>query len=245
MRASRGFTLVEIIIYSFLSLLILMTVYAIFSQGREAYSQVTDAYLLGKDAEAGLRMLRSDLQETALSSIRIKDRSDGDSSLSMISARKYGADEFETSPFGGPRWQKYVHYTVSDSTLVRWEEKVADLSTVLFPLPSAADPTTPVGAEKKVVIRNLVRPGAGLGAKNVRFLARFVRYAVTPASDGSRRVAEKMTVLSPAEFASAPPAGFEGTQPVSEIAMQLTVASDTSTKLPRFIQLPVVVSPRY
>jgi hypothetical protein len=234
----RGFTLVEIIIYGFLSLLVLMTVYAIFSSGRDAYSTVTDAYLLGKDAEAGLRTLRTDLQETAAASIRIADAANGDSSISMLSPRKPGSNEFVTANWGMPQWQKYVHYTVvqegDTASLLRWEEKIADLTSVQFPLPSSASSDAPPSdAVKKMALRNLVFPKSGaLGARHARFQARFVRY------DTSSTVTEKTTASGVATD--------EGGEPISLLVLYVTVSADpTRGDKTRFIQLPIYVSPRY
>lgn len=250
----RGFTLIEITIYAFLSLLVLMTVYAVFKSGRDAYSTVTDTYLLGKEAEAGLRTLRSDLQETALSSIRITDRSDGDSSLSMISPRKYGSGDLGVTDLGAPRWQKYVFYTAvperngQTASLIRWEQAVTGGSQVL-PTASTADPDGITDAgQKRVVIRNLYKPQLGSipGVTADRFVARFVRYQLGASASGAAETNEVLTALNPGSVdLSSPPTGLEDSQTVPALSLVLTVAADASVRNVRFIQLPVFVSPRH
>lgn len=253
-RVSRGLTLVETMVYAFLSLLILLMVFAIFERGRTSYNTVTDTYLLGKEAAAGLRSLRSDLEETALASITLHDRPDGDTTLSMVSARNSTTNQFETTFHGAPKWQKHVFYTVtgddSNGALIRWEQPMAQVTT---PLPSATtvDADAPQGSSassRRPLFHGLYRPPQGevAGALPVRLRARFVRYQTTAGTGVGRQIQPCYTLSNPYSLdLEELPAELANSQSVPLLYLLLTVGSNSQGNQTRFIQLPLYVHPRY
>jgi hypothetical protein len=253
-RPARGFTLVEIIVYAFLSLLILMMVFAVFKSGRDSYNTVTDTYLLGKQADAGLRSLREDLTDTALASIVLRDRPDGDTTLSMISARNAASGRFETTLYGAPKWQRYVFYTLAgddkDGSLIRWEQPIAT-PTSPVPQPSSIDPDAPEGQtapSRRTLFHGLYRPPQGElpGALPYRLRARFVRYRAISGSGASRQLTSAYTLSNPYTLDMAHlPDELASTQPVALLSLVLTVGSSTQGNQTRMLALPLFVSPHY
>ncbi|MCA9780824.1 MAG: hypothetical protein KC800_29090, partial [Candidatus Eremiobacteraeota bacterium] len=126
MMGRRGFTMIEMVIYFGLSVMVLGVVMAVFFTGRSNFEATSSSYLVSQDAEAALRWLKTDLQEAALSSIRVYPNPDSPSSppgLSMAMARNLEG-EFQFSKWGGPLWSTYVYYTLdNEGKLVRWMEE--------------------------------------------------------------------------------------------------------------------------
>src|SRR5690606_9263250 len=71
---SRGFTLVEILVYTFLSAIVMVALISLFVVGRRSGAEATSSYLLGRAVDEAVRVLREDLQGAPLSSVRV-DRS--------------------------------------------------------------------------------------------------------------------------------------------------------------------------
>lgn len=249
----RGFTLVEILIYAFLSLLILATVTALFSTGRGHYQAASTSFLIGKEAEVGLRWIRADLQGAPLTSIRLYPRtgfSTEPPGCSFVSAR--GEDgTLQLSDAGVPLWQRHVFYTLvregngNTGSLVRWEKPLA--APAPEPSATAVLPSS-LGGSQRALLRGLAWPGSeleGLGrlGPGGGFALRFVRQ--TP--DGEELVEE-----NPADTAAraardpSPEARRALAQWRPLLDLQITLASGNSeTGATSHMQLPFRVSPRY
>lgn len=174
-RRVRGFTLIELTVYMFLAMLFMLALGALFVSGRRMFESSSGSYMIGQETEAGIRFLRQDLQETALATLRVYPNANEPAQApgcSMASARGYdNAGRFMVSRYGTPDWVKHVYYTLESSgdktaSLVRWERKDPTQS----PVPKMADVLPSDGAKdasgsyKRVVIRNLLKPGVVVGA---------------------------------------------------------------------------------
>jgi type II secretory pathway pseudopilin PulG len=241
----RAFTMIELVIYFGLSTMVLGTIFAVFFSGQSNFEATSSSYLVSQDAEASLRWLKADLQEAALSSIRVYPNSSSPTSapgLSMASPRNLD-NEFQISKFGSPLWSTYVYYTLDDEgKLTRWMEE-HEFNGV--PKASTKKPETTEGREReRVVLRNLVQPGdelAELGTLSERggFDFQFVRYT----SDGE----EVLTSLNPAQVTTVVDSGDapEGNN-TRLVALLLTVAmSNFRERNVSYVQLPIRVVPRH
>jgi type II secretory pathway pseudopilin PulG len=164
----KGFTLIETIVYMFLAVLLLALVAAFFKISRRQYEATSSSYLIGQEASTAIQWLKRDLQETALSTVRITrdgTKNAGMPSMSFIAA---GSDKdqrsFEVSPYGTPAWNRHVFYSLNqDGVLNRWVRPLsaADLESPkrFLPLPSSADPSDEAGGElRKVLLREVMVP---------------------------------------------------------------------------------------
>lgn len=252
----RGFTLIELLIYTFLSMLILAAVFALYNSGRRNYHAVSSSFMIGQEAEVGLRWVRADLQEAALNSVRIYPRPGNTTEppgVSFMSARSPKDSSLQISDAGAPAWQKHVFYTLvrdgqgPTGSLVRWEKAVSPppavpSATTLLPS-SLAD-----GSRQRVILRGLAWPYARLeGRGNLGEMGGFQLRFVRKTAAGEVLVAD-----SPADATAAAAANplTENMQILGQqlplLDMQITLTSGNSeTGATSYIQLPFRVSPRY
>ncbi len=160
----RGFTLVEVLVASMLTIALLGLVSALFVAANHMIGLQASSLLISRDLSLGAERLRNELKETALGAIRVRN---GElPSLTLVTARgKDGHSAIDAQ--GTPDWMGWAHYLLEDGessevgVLTRWTEYPRD--PMPYPLISAADPyAIPKGAEKTVILRNVVRPGAKL-----------------------------------------------------------------------------------
>ena len=133
----RGFTLFELVIYSFLLAVILGIVFRLAIFNRRTFEKPAASLRIQQDLIAIQKMLRKDLEETHLSTVRIfpsNPASNEPPGISMISARDIDNDEIQTTSSGTPYWQKIIYYYVEKDPdrpetgrLVRREGKIAGL----------------------------------------------------------------------------------------------------------------------
>ncbi len=103
-----------------------------------------------------IRLLRNELQSTALASIKAYPESGGTTSgLSCVSAfNKDG--KFTVNGYGVPLWQKHVFYSLgSDGSLSRWQQVIDKPN--LLPTPSTVDPSQ-LGSDGRAVMNGLLPP---------------------------------------------------------------------------------------
>jgi hypothetical protein len=159
--AQRGHTLIELCIYSGMLVLLLAVIGLGFQYANSGYQNTTASFLISKEASTGIQWLKADLQETALSTIRIglygPKKLPG---LSMISSQdKDGA--FSLSAYGTPAWNHHVFYCLSeDGKLCRWEEPFSkpDSADRFLPMPSAIPPFPKKGSTTRLVLRDVLQP---------------------------------------------------------------------------------------
>jgi hypothetical protein len=235
--------MVELVIYFGLSAMVLGVIFSVFFSGQRHFEATSSSYLVSQDAEAALRWLKADLQEAALSSIRVYPNPanpDSPPGFSMASPRNLD-NEFQVSKFGSPLWSTYVYYTLdNEGKLNRWMQKHEFNG---LPRASATKPESTEKREReRVILRNLVQPGdelAELGTIGERggFDFRFVRYT----NDGE----EVLTTLNPAVVTKLDSNDRPAGRNTKLVSLSLTVAmSNFRERNVSYVQLPVRVVPR-
>ncbi|MFA7483637.1 MAG: hypothetical protein WC314_24270 [Vulcanimicrobiota bacterium] len=161
MRA-RGHTLVEILVASFLAVVVAIAVVRVFWFGRGVERQARSSYLIRQDADVAFRQLQSELRLTHLASIRLHTDDNG---WGMASPLLGGFDKesFEFSKYGVAVWKSWVHFSVVPTdenvgTLVRWE--VPYRKGPNLPLPPPSLENTPSESKWSIMPR-VVLPGRG------------------------------------------------------------------------------------
>lgn len=179
-----GFTLVELILASFMALMIITVILTVFSVGRGSYYYSRSSYTVAEDSYASIKWLKKDLMQTALSTIWVindDQRSQMDRSgtteypvMILESAEDPATGNFTISRFGSPYWQKYLVYTLRrGETVSLGNNKVKTGSLIRYDLPLSGNsiPTIPkmfpgdslqipTGVTNpRVVLRNLVFSG--------------------------------------------------------------------------------------
>jgi len=112
MATKRATTLLEIMLVTALSLLILTVVLTVFRQARLTSSSASSSFVLGQDAALSFEKLRKDFVETSLQSVRLASQPKaGEIWVSMARA----ADErgnLKINRYGTPDWNQMVCYVV-------------------------------------------------------------------------------------------------------------------------------------
>lgn len=109
----RGFSLFELVIYSFLLAVILGIVFRMAIFNRRTFGKPAASFRIQQDLMSIQEQLRRDLEETHLSTVRIfpdNPASADPPGISMISPRDIVKDEIQTTPSGTPNWQKIIYY---------------------------------------------------------------------------------------------------------------------------------------
>ena len=162
----RGFTLIEMIVYMGLSVLLLGLVATFFKVSRRQYEATSSSLLIGQEASLAVQWIRRDLQETALSTIRVtRDGSSqpGLPAMSFVaSTEDKSSRSFKVSRYGTPDWNRRVFYSLTnEGELYRWDRELEELSfpKSFLPLPFLGDPTDQGGAEnRKILLREVMQP---------------------------------------------------------------------------------------
>lgn len=127
----RGFTLIEIVVYFGLAVVALGVILSIFTVATRTQQQTYSQYLVGGSLSTTVRLIRRELQATALSSIMNEEGVPG---FSCASA--YDNDgKFTLNGYGVPNWQKHVFYRLDDGALIRWSQDMAEVN--MLPSPTA------------------------------------------------------------------------------------------------------------
>lgn len=156
MAMKRGFTLIEMVIYFGLSAVALGLIASIFAVAQRTQRQTYSQYLVGGSLSSTIRLLRRELQATALSSIQVYPESGGTSpGLSCASA--YDQDgKFTVNGYGVPKWDKNVFYNLDDKgSLARWTKTMNEQNL----LPNrATDPASDLGGDRSSTIMSGLLP---------------------------------------------------------------------------------------
>lgn len=249
MRRKRGFTLVEIIVYSVLALLLLGLISSLLVLSRRNYEATSSSYLVGRDAEVAIRWLRTELQETALTSLRVYPSPDNSSEapgMSLLSARD-PSKGFTVTPYGAPDWSREVFYTLDGTSLIRWEQKRSDSSPI--PVAPTGMPSVTTG-DKRVVLRGLAEPGTklpGLGQLDNYggFRAAFVRHDSKGEIPSSRQD-ESLTAWNPSQVTLGKDSRLSVKGNTRQLEVTIVVQTKSSaTGKKSLAQLPFRVTPRH
>ncbi len=124
----RGFTLVELIIYFFLSVLVLGLVASMFTVAKRTQQHTYAQYLVGGPIADTIRLLQKELQSTALTSVQAFPQNGGGERPGMSCASAFDSDgAFSLSGYGTPHWQKHVFYFINEEgSLIRWTRDYTD-----------------------------------------------------------------------------------------------------------------------
>jgi type II secretory pathway pseudopilin PulG len=162
----KGYTLIELIIYIGMGALLLALVAAFFKISRRQYESASSSYLIGQESSTAIQWVKRDLQETALSTIRITREGSSNPGMPAMSLIAAGENDdhrkFAVSRYGTPAWNRYVFYNLTtDGELYTWTRPLSNLDspTRFLPVPSTADPTDRNGVEnQKVLLREVMQP---------------------------------------------------------------------------------------
>lgn len=160
----RGFTLLELVIYVGLGALALGAILSLFMISRSAQQQTYTSSLVSGRVYTALRMLRRDLQETALASIEVYPNANDSAEnpgLSMAGAYLGDKPTLEVSAFGAPRWEHTVFYTLKPQTgktgtLVRWTKNYDTVN--LLPQLDLSPPSAIDAATERTLVEDLLLP---------------------------------------------------------------------------------------
>ena len=134
---TRGYTLIEVILASALTMVVLGILFQLWSYSRFISSSAHQGYVLTEDVGTSFRTLQRELNETSLTSIYLDDQS----RLGFYSARD-AQGKLQIGNDGAPSWRKMIRYSLRPSAddpqvgqLVREERELA-ATAPLFPRPA-------------------------------------------------------------------------------------------------------------
>ncbi len=134
-----GFTLIEMVVYFGISVVALGVIVSLFTVAQRTQRQTYSQYLVGGSLSSTVRLLRRELQATALASIQVYPQDGGSPGLSCASA--YDSDgKFTVNGYGVPHWQKHVFYSLGENgSLSRWKKDIPEPN--LLPVKALALPS--------------------------------------------------------------------------------------------------------
>jgi len=169
MKRQGGVSLIELSIYMFLLVVVLGIVFRMAILNRRQIEKPAASFRIQQDLLSVQEILRRDLTETNLSTVRIfpnPDFPDAPPGMSLISPRGIKDDEIQTTQFGNPYWQKIIYYTLEKDPDRQGVGRLVRKENVIAGLPSAqpkASPEEPSKADydpetRKVVARYVLLP---------------------------------------------------------------------------------------
>lgn len=173
-----GFTLIELIIYFGISAMALGVIVSLFALAQRTQRQTYSQYLVGGSLSSTIRLMRRELQATALASVKAYPNPNGNPGLSCASA--YDPEgEFSINAYGVPHWQKHVFYHLNnDGSLVRWTKAMDDPN--FLPLSTDTSPSAVESDARSIMSGTLppnttvpnFHPGTKFGGLEVSFVRR-------------------------------------------------------------------------
>lgn len=230
----RGLTLTEVLIASVLALMVGLLGLSLLRLMSKASRETTSSYLISRDLEDFQRILRNDLQQTALASIQVLPLEGKAAPLPSLSCLTCldAAGKPVLGEDGRPEWSGWVVYRLlaSDKGAARLERRVIRRSGALPDLCPNLGAST---SESRTLLTNLLPPGIAVASappQSTGFQARFVRVG----GQGNYELSDQ----NPAR--SQDP---RGNTRLVEVQVSLVEGLESST--PSFLQIPIRVSPRY
>lgn len=165
MSKKRAFTLLEMVVGSFVMLLAGALLARIFTLVRSTERVTTAAYAVTGEADTAISNLRQSLQETSLVSVVTFPKRQG---VSFNSARSAETDKdpghLLVGEYGVPRWCKHVFFGLRGDArhteLVRWEQPFSAAESDRLPHLMDRWPSPP--ARARVLMHNVVRSGENI-----------------------------------------------------------------------------------
>lgn len=161
----RGFTLAEVAVYGVLALLAASLLLTVLLQTRRMFGQVTATFLVDRAFDRALVVLRQDLEESSLTSLRAYPAPAGRPGDKEPPGLTLASAAGEVTREGVPRWNRQVFYTLKgdSGSLLRWERPMekpggAPLASLLLPSPNLPD-TRVETVLRDVQLPNTTLPG--------------------------------------------------------------------------------------
>lgn len=161
LKAGKGHTLIELIIYFALSVAALGILASLITVARRTGDHTYAQYLVAGNMATTIRMIRKELQATSLASVTPYGSKAGEApGFSCVSAYD-DKGEFQLGVYGTPHWQKHVYYTVSpEGVLTRWTTDIADKNYLPTLAPAPGAPSASTG---KALMHDALPPNKGFG----------------------------------------------------------------------------------
>ncbi|MCE1246982.1 MAG: hypothetical protein LWY06_10090 [Firmicutes bacterium] len=161
----KGFSLTELIIYMLMSMIMLGIITVVFVSVSDSYKKTMSTFDVQREVEAAADQIRRDLNQSSLNSIVVypsgSERNPGVSMISPCQEETFSktttSDSFVMTQNGGPRWGRYVFYTVLPretksgeqgsqyqgrmGNLVRWVWELDDKDISPYPSPTNVLPS--------------------------------------------------------------------------------------------------------
>lgn len=182
MMRKKAFTLIESLVYLGIFSLAGMLIATIFFYMNRTQRATTATYAVTGETDTAIQVIRRDLEETALGSIRLNAEPvhrtgrgpAGDAPAFLTSGASFCAarvpagpdvDKLWISEYGVPRWTKNVFYAIrkkgnDPAELVRWEIPLAATANNRIPQSVELFPTVVNSTTERVVLHNLILPNA-------------------------------------------------------------------------------------
>ena len=245
-RPLGGYTLIEVLAASMISLALLLLVGTIFTAANHLIGISYTSFMISRDLSLGVEELRRDLKETALGTVRVANGYQP--SLTLVTAyTKEGRLQIDSQ--GTPDWQGWTHYVLErqdkseTGILSKWMEYPSE--PMPYPSLEGSHPPFPIlsGVTKKVVLRDVVFPNSELTDGKGKpiplsdrdgFSAHFLRLTE---ADVYRRTEENPAVNS------ASPDAIDGNTRLLEVTIRTFNRSTSGT--PNTVGMKFRVCPRY
>ena len=244
---TRGFTLLELVIYAALGALALGAILSLFVISRSTQEQAYTSSLVSGRVYTAMQILRRDLQATALSSIQVYPNTNQSGELpgcALASAYLGDDNELQLNAFGAPRWEKTVFFTLKPKTsltgtLVRWEKDYSNID--LLPQLDLAPPSGIAQATQRTLVEDVLLPdktvenvgpgGSYESGKQGGFEVSFIRRA------GGEEGEETLTTENPREGDPA--------NNTRLVQVKIKLLRDETRSKPSLFTMTLRVSPRF
>lgn len=166
-RAS-GLSLIELLISMSIAIVIGLMAVAIFRMLSQASRETTSSYLISRDFEEAVRILREDLRFTNLGAVRVYDGTKNSPPALTCPSAMLPGQAVTLNEDGYPQWQGSVVYRLELSG----DKQSASLIRTFLPqkgfLPQVipAPLTGPPSGESKVLLTDLIPPNATVSTKD-------------------------------------------------------------------------------
>ena len=196
----RGFTLTELVISSFIALILITIILTIFFFGRKSYDYSSYSYLVTEETYTAIKWLKRDIAQTSLNSIRVyydEDKQMKPIGISMESAIDQKNETFTFDKDGTAKWTGHIFYCVEPSgekligntkikigSLVRWELPLEKDEISTYPIATDILPwdtkQNRKEANRRIIAKEVILPGQPLNLddkklESVGFRVTFVR----------------------------------------------------------------------
>ena len=164
-KKAKGFTLTELIIASFMALIITTIMITVFLYGRKAYDYASHSYFITRETYSAIEWIKKDLSQTSLNTIRVyHDKKDNNEyvGVSMETAVDSKKESFVFDEDGTAKWTGHIFYLVIPDAekeiegkkikigkLMRWEKPLDDENNIPYPMATDILPW-----EKKYIGKN-------------------------------------------------------------------------------------------